>query len=198
MNHYFLLAALRARYRIFLFILGATVLATTVVSLLLPKSYVSTVALMVDSKDEQSIGNAQLAPVRERTGYMQTQIDLITSPKAARKVVDELRLTESPTIRAEFEEEPRGQGSIEDWLTETLLKRLKVDTSQSSVIQLAFTSVDAKFSALVANAFAKAYIDTTLALRVEPLRQTAAWFDEQIKELRDNLVQSQTRLVEYQ
>lgn len=198
MNHYFLLAALRARYRIFLFILGATVLATTVVSLLLPKSYVSTVALMVDSKDEQSIGNAQLAPVRERTGYMQTQIDLITSPKAARKVVDELRLTESPTIRAEFEEEPREQGSIEDWLTETLLKRLKVDTSQSSVIQLAFTSVDAKFSALVANAFAKAYIDTTLALRVEPLRQTAAWFDEQIKELRDNLVQSQTRLVEYQ
>ena len=198
MNQYLLLSALRARYRLFLFILGATVLATTVVSLLLPKSYVSTVALTLDNKDEQSIGNAPMAPARERTGYMQTQIDLITSPKVARKVVDELRLTENPTVRAEFQDAPRNLGSIEDWLTENLLKRLKVDTSQSSVIQLSFTWVEPKLSALVANAFAKAYIDTTLELRVEPLRQTAAWFDEQIKELRNNLVQSQTRLVDYQ
>lgn len=198
MNPYLLLSAVRARFRVLLFVLAGTVLVTTVVSLLLPKTYVATVALLVDSRDDQSMRTTFEANVREQLGYLQTQADIIASQKVARKVVDALALAKDPESREAFEKATDGDGDIADWLAIGLLKDLKVDTSQSSVIHVAFPSPDAQFSATVANAFAKAYLDTALELRVEPSRQTAAWFDEQLKGLRVNLEQAQARLAAYQ
>src|SRR2546425_8862800 len=121
-------------------------------------------------------------------------MDIITSKKVARKVAQDLKLAESPSTRAAFEEQAGGKGSIEDWLVESLLKKLKVETSQSNVVQASFSAADPRFSAQVANAFAKAYIDTMLELRVEPTREAAAWFDEQLKGLRANLEDAQAKL----
>lgn len=192
------LLALRARFGVFCLALAATVLAAAVVSLLLPKSYKATVSLLVDAKDEQSLSNVlrPLIAPQERLTYVQTQMDIITSKKVARKVVQDLKLAENPSTRAAFEKEG-GKGSIEDWLVENLLKKLKVETSQSNVIQASFSAADPGFSASVANAFAKAYIDTMLELRVEPTREAAAWFDEQLKTLRANLEDAQAKLTDY-
>jgi succinoglycan biosynthesis transport protein ExoP len=77
-----------------------------------------------------------------------------------------------------------------------MLKRLKVVTSQSNVIDVSFSSSDPRFSMQVANAFAKAYVDTMLELRVEPAREAAAWFDEQLKGLRANLEDAQVKLTD--
>jgi len=193
------LLALRARFGVFALVLAATVLAATVASLLLPKSYKATVSLLVDAKDEQSLSNV-LRPLllpQERLSYMQTQMDIITSKKVARKVVQDLKLAENPLMRAAVEGEAGGGESIEDRIVESLLNKIKVEPSQSNVIQASFSSADPRFSALVANAFAKAYIDTMLELRVEPTRQAAAWFDEQLKTLRANLEDAQAKLTEY-
>lgn len=198
MNPQLLYSALRARFRVVLIVLVATVLVTLMVSLLLPKTYVASVAMLVDSKDEQSMSNTVPGYVRERTGYMQTQADIISSQKVARKVVNDLRLADQPRMRAKFEDENDGVGQIEDWLAEYLIKKLKVDITQSSMILIEFSSPDPRFSAQVANAFAKAYMDTALELRVEPSRQTAVWFDEQMKGLRANLLEAQNKLMAYQ
>src|SRR6267143_855112 len=197
MNLNLFLSALRARLGVFALVLAATVLAATVVSLLLPKSYKATASVLVDAnRDEQSLSNVVI-PWRERIGYMQTQMDIITSARVARKVVQDLKLAESPASRAAFEKEAGGTGSIESWLGESLLRRLKVETSQSSVIQVSFSSADPRFSALVTNAFAKAYISTMLELRVEPMQQAAVWFDEQLKSLRASLEDAQAKLTDY-
>src|SRR5438128_12449780 len=119
------LLVLRARFGVFATVLAATILAATVASLLLPKSYKATVSLLVDSKDEQSLSNV-LRPLilpQERLSYLQTQMDIITSRKVTRKVVQDLKLAESPSTRADFEHEQRGKGAIEDWLIESLLKK---------------------------------------------------------------------------
>jgi chain length determinant protein EpsF len=200
-NLYLFLSALRARFSVFALLLAVTVLAASAVSLMLPKSYTATVSLLVDTKDEQSLSNA-LRPLilpQERMNYLQTQMDVITSQKVARKVVRDLKLAESPTARTAFEDDGGGGGggSIEDWLGANLLKKLKVETSQSSIIQLSYSSRDPHFSAAIANAFAKAYIDTMLELRVDPTRQAAAWFDEQLKSLRANLEDAQAKLTDY-
>jgi len=199
MNLHLFLSALRARFGVFALVLGATILAATVVSLVLPKTYKASVSLVADAKEEQSLSNV-LRPLMqplERIGYLRTQVDIITSEKVARRVVRDLKLTESPAARAAYEEAAPGAGSIEDWLVENLLRYLEVETSQSSVIHMSFSSKDPRFSATVANAFARAYLDTTLELRVEPTRQAAAWFDEQLKSLRANLEQAQARLTDY-
>ncbi|HEY6720583.1 MAG TPA: chain length determinant protein EpsF [Burkholderiales bacterium] len=195
--HQFLLA-LRARFGIFATLLGATVLAATVVSFLLPKTYRATASLLVDANEEQSMSNVppSFYP-QEKIGYLQTQTEIITSRRVARKVVQDLKLAGSPAAQAAFGKAGAGYGSIEDWLVENMLPRLKVETSQSNIIQVTFSSADARYSAGVANAFAKAYIDTMLELRVEPNRQAAAWYDEQLKSLRANLEDAQSKLTNY-
>jgi chain length determinant protein EpsF len=192
------LLALRARLGVFAVSLAATVLAASAVSFLLPKTYRATASLLVDAKEEQSLSN--MAPnffPQEKLSYLQTQLEIITSKRVAGKVVQDLKLAENPSLRAAFEKAASGRGTIEDWLAEELLIRLKVETSQSSIIRVTYSSADPRLSAQVADAFAKAYIDTMLELRVEPTRQAAAWYDEQLKSLRANLEDAQAKLTNY-
>lgn len=199
MNLYQFLSALRARASLFAFLLLVTVLAATLVSLLLPRIYTATVSLLLDAKEEQSLSTAlrPLVSSQERASYLQTQLDIITSEKVARKVVDDLKLAQRAVSANALEDVAKHGGSIEDKLVEVLMQDLKVDTSQSSVIRLSVSSRDARYSAEVANAFAKAYIDTMLELRVEPAQKAAAWFDEQLKSLRANLEDAQAKLTDY-
>lgn len=201
MNPSLFFLALRARFGVFVLALAATVLAASVLSLLLPKTYKATASLVVDVKEEQSISNVLDAfiPARERMiGYLQTQVDIITSEKVARKVVHDLKLAENPQTVEDFERSEDGQGSIEDWLVANLLEWIDVETSQSSIIHVNYLDGDPHVAASVANAFAKAYVDTMLELRVEPTRGAATWFETQLKTLRANLEEAQATLTAYQ
>jgi len=111
--------------------------------------------------------------------------------------VQDLKLAENPAMRAAYEKSAAGEEPIEDWLVEALLLKLKVETSMSSVIHVSYSSPDPRLSARVADAFAKAYMDTVLELRVDPTRQAAAWYDEQLKSLRANLESAQAKLTDY-
>jgi chain length determinant protein EpsF len=190
------LLALRGRLWVFLSLLIATVAAAAGVTLLMHKTYEATVALLLDNRDEQSLAGT-VPSARERIGFMQTQMDIIGSQRVTRKVAEDLKLADDPKTRQAFARS-NAKGSIEDWLGAQLLAGLKVGSSQSSVIQLTYSSDDAKFAAVVANAFAKAYMDTTLALRVDPTRQAASWFDEQLKVLRKDLESAQEKLARFQ
>ena len=192
------LLALRARVGVFVMAVAATVVVASAVSFMLPKTYRATASLLVDAKDEQSLSN--LAPnffPQEKLSYLQTQLEIITSKRVAGKVVQDLKLAENPSLRAAFEKAAAGRGTIEDWLAGELLTRLKVETSQSSIIRVTYSSSDPRLSAQIADAFAKAYIDTMLELRVEPTRQAAVWYDEQLKSLRANLEDAQAKLTSY-
>src|SRR5439155_24496638 len=102
MNLRQLLRALRARRRVFVVALASVVLAATLASLMMRKSYRATVSLLVHKRDEQSLDDA-LRPLvlpQERMSYLQTQVDILPSPKVARAVSQELRLEEIPAALA--------------------------------------------------------------------------------------------------
>src|SRR5436190_16221371 len=162
MNLHQFLLALRGRLWVFLSLAGATVLAAVVVTLLMPKTYESTVSLLVDTRDEQSL-TGTAASARQQIGYMQTQIDIIQSPRVARKVVEDLKLAQTPQAKAAFTAS-KTRGEIEDWLASGLLSKLKVESSQSSVINVTYAAGDSRFATDIANAFAKAYLEITLNL----------------------------------
>jgi succinoglycan biosynthesis transport protein ExoP len=201
MNFSLLISALRARWRIVAMVLGVTVLAALVASLLIPKSYKATASLLVDAnKDsQQSLSPTDFyAQPRERINYMQTQMGIITSSKVAQAVVRELKLADDPKTKEAFAKQPDHSGSLEEWLAAGLLQGLKVETSQSNIINIGYTGSDPVQAAKIANAFTQTYIDTTLELRVVPTRQAAAWFDEQLKALRASLEDAQAKLSQYQ
>jgi chain length determinant protein EpsF len=197
MTFTFLLSALRARYRLFLMILGTTLFAAILVSLLVPKTYVAKVSLLMDGRDEQSLRVGNQTPDRERLGYLQTQVDILTSPRVAHRVIRDLHLADDSVIREDYKNSST-TASFEDWLGDSLLKRLKVDSTQSSVVHVTYSTDNPVFAARIANGFARAYVDTVLDLRVAPIKQTSAWFGEQLKSLRESMEQADQRLIEFQ
>jgi len=196
MNLHQFLLALRGRLWVFLSLLGATVAAAVVVTMLMPKTYEASAAILLDNRDEQSLSGT-VPSARERIGFMQTQMDIIQSQRVARRVVEDLKLAEGPAMEEAFARSKQ-KGTKEDWVAAGLLAGLKVNSSQSSVVQLNYSDRDPRFAAQVANAFAKAYMETNLALRVDPTKQAASWFDEQLKVLRHDLETAQNKLAAFQ
>ncbi len=198
MNLQQFLLVVRARYRIILLIVLATVGIAVGVSLLLPPQYKASTAVVIDVKSPDPIAGMVL-PALAMPGYMATQVDIITSDRVARKVVTTLRLDQLPQVQQDWQEATQGRGSIEAWLAEFLMRKLDVKPSrESNVISIGYRAPDAVLAAAVANAFAQAYIDTNIELKVEPARQYAGWFESRSKELRESLEQAQKRLIDYQ
>lgn len=193
------LLILNARKWIILITWIAIVALAAVTSLLLPKKYTATTDLVVDFKATNPVTGIML-PSQLLPGYLATQMDIVKSHNVAVKVVKNLRMVEdSPNIQQSFQEATKGQGTPHDWLADRLLSELDVIPSrESSIITISFNWADPQFAAIVANAFAQAYIQTNLELKVEPAKQTAQWFDQQINQLRTNLEQAQTKLSAYQ
>lgn len=193
------LLILNARKWIILITWALIVALAAGVSLLMPKKYTATTDLVVDFKATNPVTGVML-PSQLLPGYLATQMDIVKSHNVAVKVVKNLRMVEdSPNIQQSFQEATKGQGTPHDWLADRLLGELDVIPSrESSIITISFNWGDPQFAAIVANAFAQAYIQTNLELKVEPAKQTAQWFDQQINQLRTNLENAQGKLSAYQ
>jgi len=195
LNQYIL--ALKARRKAFSIVLAVTVFTAILVALVMPKRYDATATILIDARDEQTMAPAHMSP-RERAGYIFTQMELIASGKVAHKVVRELKLANQPGVREDWEKDTGGVGTIEEWLASNLLEKLKVDSGASNILIVKYSSGDPKKAADIVNGFAKAYLDYSLELRVEPSREAASWFDEQVKALRADATNAQAKLTAYQ
>ncbi len=191
------LLILRARYRVALLAFALTVATTVALSLLLPKQYTASTAVVVDVKSPDQVSGLMLQGMMA-PGYMATQIDIINSDRTANSVVKLLKMDESAATKAQWQEAAEGKGQLIDWLANLLQKNLDVKPSrESNVININYTGTDPDFAAAVANAFAKAYIDVNLDLRLAPARQYAAFFEEQTKTARTKLEAAQQALSAY-
>lgn len=188
---------LKARYKVALITLLVITLATVAASLLLPKRYTSSTAVVVEMRTSDPILGTIDSPAT--TAFLPTQVDIINSNRTAQKVIKALGLAKNPAVHDKWLESTNGEGVFETWLVELIQKGLDVKPSrESNVITITYTSVDPDFSAAIANAFAQAYMETNTELKAEPARQNASWFQSQGKILRDNLERAQNKLSDYQ
>src|SRR3954470_10823865 len=165
------------------------------VSFIFSPRYRAETQIVIDFKSMDPISGAMLVP----PGYLSTQLDIIQSHRVALKVVQRLKLADNPFAKQEWRQTTGGRGNIDDWLADLLSDKLDVlPTRDSGVISLRYTSQDPQFAALISDTFAKAYIETNLELRIQPARESAVWFDEQLKTLRTNLETAQAKLSAYQ
>ncbi len=197
MNLSTFLASLRARW----WLLAATFLITAVtalgISLLLPKRYQAMASVVVDAKPDPV--SAMIYPGLASPAFMNTQVDVLQSERVALRVVRELKLTDNPEFRERWQIEARGRGTLEQWLAGMLLKKVEIRPSKESNVLSIFVSwSEPRFAAAVANAWVKAFIATTLELRVDPARQYSNFFETQVREARTTLERAQARLSEFQ
>ncbi|HWW04328.1 chain length determinant protein EpsF [Collimonas sp.] len=193
-----LLTILRARYKVIVWALLVTVAVTAAVSLVLPKVYKTSTTVLLNYKGADPV-SGQILPAQLVSGYMATQIDIVTSRRVALKTVDNLGLAEQPAFKQRFQKLTNGNGSIREWLADSLLKMVEVSPSrESSMIEITAKGNDPAFVAQVANGFAAAYQQLNLQIKVQPLQQAAKYFTEQVKTLRVDLEQAQNKLSKYQ
>lgn len=189
---------LYARRKLALIIFAVIVSGTLVVSLILPKEYTSTTSLIIDVKSPDPIAG-MILPGVVSPSYMATQLDIIRSERVALRVVKLLGLDKNEQAISQWREATEGKGTVESYFANSFKRNLAVKPSrESNMIDISYSAPDPRFATALANAFAAAYIDITIDLRVEPARQYAQWFDERLKALRDNLQQAQARLNVYQ
>ncbi|HKQ25470.1 MAG TPA: chain length determinant protein EpsF [Burkholderiales bacterium] len=188
---------LRARHRLILITTLVTVVAAVALNLTLPRKYSANTSLVINIKGVDPITGAVL-PAEAMPSYMATQVDIIHSHAVALKVVKALKLADSATERQRFQQ-TGNPGLIEDWLAGRLLRKLDIKPSRESrIMEVVYTDVDPQLAARTVNAFARAYIQTNLEMKVEPARDSAVWFNEQVGQLRDQFEDAQSRLSRYQ
>lgn len=192
------LLILRARYKAALLVFLITVATTVVVSLLLPKQYTAGATVVIDVKSPDPVSGQMLQGMMA-PGYMATQIDIINSDRVAKDVVKLLKLDSNVVVQQQWRDDTDGKGQLIDWLATLLQKQLDVKPSrESNVININYSGTDPDFAAAVANAFAQAYINVNLDLRLAPARQYATFFEEQTKAARSKLEAAQKALSDYQ
>ena len=191
------LSILRARKWAALMVFALMVATTLAVSLRLPKTYTGTASVVIDAKPDPL--TAMMNPTAVMPSFMATQVDILTSDRVTLRVIRDLKLLDNPQLRAQWLDEADGKGVIEQWLVDVLQKKLDVKPSrESNVISIAYKSPDPRFAAGLANAFAQAYISTTLELKVDPAQQFKKFFDAQTKDAREAVERAQAKASAFQ
>ncbi len=193
-----LLQVMRARH----WLVWGTCLSFTAaalgLSLILPKWYTASADVLLDIRESDPVEGHLQTPALLSAGYVATQADIIASDRVTRKVVHSLGLDTNPVSVQKWHEDGEG-GTVEQYYMDALRKALVVKPSRlSNVISVKFSSPSANYAATVANAFAKAYVETNVELKADPARDFKVWFDARTAQARENLEQAQARLSQFQ
>jgi|HigsolmetaAR203D_1030402.scaffolds.fasta_scaffold00011_136 succinoglycan biosynthesis transport protein ExoP len=186
------LRVLWARRTLFIVSVAVCVTIAAVASALAPKKYVAELALVVDFKGSDPLAQSALSSPLLST-YIATQREIIASRNVALKVIDALGLVENPESEAAAGTDPRLA-----YVGRVLAPLSTSSSVNSNLIRIAYRADDPYTAARFANAFANAYIQTSLELQVDPAKRQAAWFDQQVQTLREDLARAQQRLDAYQ
>jgi chain length determinant protein EpsF len=157
--------------------------------------YQATAQVLVDVRAPERLDGAVAPQEQLASDYLNTQMDILRSTKVRARVVENLGLAADPAAKAEFAS-GGATGTIEQHLVRMLGAGLDLVPSTSSrVISINYSAKDPEVAARIANAFAQAYRDVSLALVVEPARQSAGWYQQRADEVQKELVTAQEKLV---
>ena len=171
--------------------------ATYGISTRMPKEYTAQTGVLLDVRTDPLV--ATLMPSLASASFIATQVEIIRSERVAGRVIKMLALAENVAAVEQWRKATGGRTSLEAYFGNQLLRSLEVEpVSGSALMMVKFTGSDSKFAAAVANAFARAYIDLSVELRVGPAREYASFFDERMKKLREDLDEAQGRMAAFQ
>jgi uncharacterized protein involved in exopolysaccharide biosynthesis len=190
------LIALRSRWQL-IGLVTLTVLAMIVIwTWVSPREYSASATLLFDNSQSNPVSTKGAGDGKSSIG---TQADIIRSTYVAQRVVRNLKLQQDQSLVQSYNQFGRTSVPFEEWLGQRLTKPLQVlPTPKTNVLQVTYTSNDPAQASLLATAFAEAYVQTQLQLRIDPARVYSQWFESQIGDARRRLEGAQARLTSFQ
>lgn len=191
------LSIVRAHWRTSLIIwLSVTCIAAVVIKLL-PKTFVATATLIVDTGAKDPLAGQEF-PLALLGSYVTTQTELIQSPEVLLEVVSRLKLT----VDREFTEGFRGNSdpnSLRDYVEGNLAAALQVDQGRGSqLIYVSAAAKDAIKAATLANTVAQVYLEQQRRRINQPAGERAQRYSEQLQELRAKVASAQEKVAQFQ
>jgi uncharacterized protein involved in exopolysaccharide biosynthesis len=182
-----------ARWKLIVIIsVSLSVLAAVSIKLL-PKTYTATATLLVDSGVKDPLAGP--GPVDMMGNYIQTQIELITSPIVLAPAIERLKLTQDKDFTAGFKGTPE---ALREFVQKNLASSLVVERGIGG--QLLYVSASNKNStraAELANAVVDVYIDQDRRRLEGPARERAQRYSEELGELRTKATIAQDKVTAF-
>lgn len=209
----YLRIALRWRYVILGATLGCALLGLVATLLMTPKyTAVATIEIAREASKVTGFQGVERESSAFDQEFYQTQYGLLRSRALSERVAMQLRLVDDPKFYALFKstrDTPAfqlvggrypavGRTERQRIAGEILLRNVSVSpTRLSRLVDIAFTSPDAAFSAKVANAWTEAFIQTNLERKVQATSYGRNLLERQLSLQKARLDESQRQLVGY-
>lgn len=202
MNAWDYLEALRSRWRLVALTTLTVLAAVAIWTWTSPRQYSAAATLLFDT--------SRTDPVETKGGgggetksaaLLGTQADIIRSAFVAQRVVRNLGLDQNPEVIEQYRNSGKTSIPLAEWLGRRLASSSSLEilpTRNTNVLEVRYNSEDPDLAARMATAFAEAYVQTQLQLRVNPARVYSQWFETQIADARRRLESAQGRLTRFQ
>lgn len=192
-----MMLALKARWKLILAVLLATLGVATLWLMTAERTYVARASLLFDGGPSPAVEGEN--PGVDPGARLNTQADIIKSDSVARRVVRANRLTDDPRFRRAWIEADDGKGSFESWMVTQLLTNVVVEPDRdTNVLGVGYRSTDPEFAAKIANSFAHEFVGERMQISTDAAKQYAKWFQQRTTEVRGKLDQAQDALAEFQ
>jgi exopolysaccharide transport family protein len=212
-----LIAAFRRRLWLFLAVAGVIAAALLFVMLRQTPMYTATANVMINTRTEKVVDSqAVLSGLTADTGTVDTEVEILKSPQLAESVVDALKLNQDPEFNATLQSpgligsilggkkatnERAAPGAAEaekQAVIAAVGKQLTVRrVGLTYSITISFQSTSAMKSAVIANAFADAYLQSQLTAKFDATRQANSFLNTRLDTLRTQLQEADAAVSNY-
>lgn len=190
----YFLRAMLVRWK---FIAGSILLGILVaiaLMIFLPPVYRSTATVVAGVRAPETIGPQSVAE-QLSADYLLTQEDILKSERVAQQVVSDTGLAREPDAIERFQWKAE-YGPLPEYIAKSIGWGLDIKSSatNSRVMEISYLSADPDFSARMANAFAKAFVDVNIDLQSDPARRNVLSYDRQLATLSSQMDTMQKEL----
>jgi polysaccharide biosynthesis transport protein len=192
-------------------------LLTTLVVFAMTPIYRASATLLIESQAANVVSIEEVYGLdTHNLDYLATQIEIMGGRRIAETVVDGLELIEQPEFRPEHQPPildldwrswlPFGmqkkaspsQQNERERAVDAYLDKLRIEPVRNTqLVRVQFDSADPKLAARVADAHAKAYIESTREARADATKSATEWMAARVESLRKELQASEASLQAY-
>jgi len=191
-------------------------LLTTLVVFGMTPIYRASATVLIESQAANVVSIKEVYGVDTSSqDYLATQIEIMRGRSIAATVVDGLGLIKQPENRPEHQplinldwrswlpfamqkNASRSEPDERERAVDSYLDSLNIEPVRNTqLVRVQFDSADPKLAARIADAHAKAYIDSTLESRADATKSATEWMAERVESLRKELQASEASLQAY-
>ncbi len=186
---------LRFYWKIALIIAIASIAVAAVGIKFLPKTFTATATLIVGKNKRDPLAT-QDTPENGLTSYVETQMEVMTSPVILLQVVDRMNLTTDRLLTAGYH--GNDPNELREFAAKNLATSLLVEIGRGG--QLLYVSASARYpgrAADIANAVTDVYMEEEKRRSNEPSGERARRYSEEVAELRTKVASAQENLAAY-